>query len=333
MRRLALAVALALLALGEGAAAHDARPAYLEVRELTPGRYDLLWRIPVLSGMRLPVALALPDALRPLTEPALQELSDSIVERRVVEADPGAIAGARIGFPGLEATITDVLVRVSLLDGAPSTTLVRPSRPWIELETARGPGGVAAAYLAHGVEHILLGFDHLLFVLALILIVPSPRVLLATVTAFTLAHSITLALAALGVVHVPGPPVEAAIALSILLLASEILRARRGEASLTARRPWLVAFGFGLLHGFGFAGALADLGLPAGDVPLALFAFNCGVELGQLAFVAAALGALALARRLALPLAVEARALRAATYAIGTLAAFWLFERLAGFAA
>ena len=191
---------------------------------------------------------------------------------------------------------------------------------------------MAGAYLMHGVEHILFGFDHLLFVLALILIVRSGRVLLWTITAFTLAHSITLSLATLGVVQVPAPPVEAAIALSIVLLACEIIRLRRGQTSLTARWPWLVAFAFGLLHGLGFAGALTEIGLPQGDIPLALFAFNVGVEIGQLIFVAAVLGVLACVKRIDFPPVVERHALSIATYGIGTMAAFWFIERLAGFA-
>jgi len=190
---------------------------------------------------------------------------------------------------------------------------------------------VAGAYLAHGVEHILFGYDHLLFVLALILIVPSARMLFFTITAFTVAHSLTLALATLGVVHVPGPPVEASIALSILLLATELAHARRGERGLTARWPWLVAFAFGLLHGFGFASALVEVGLPQGDLPLALFAFNVGVEGGQLAFVAAVLALAALASRARLAAPVKRHVSQAAPYAIGTLAAFWFFERLAQF--
>lgn len=313
------------------AEAHEARPAYLQIDETTPGRYSVLWRIPVLSGMPLPVALQLPAALRDIREPALQQLSDSLVERRVVEAGNAGIAGSRIEFAGLAGTITDVLVRVRLLDGTQSTTLVRPSRPWVDIAAASGIAAVLGAYVVHGIEHILLGFDHLLFVLALILIVPSRRVLLWTITAFTLAHSITLALATLGVVHVPGPPVEAVIALSILLLAVEILHAQRGRPSLTARWPWVVAFSFGLLHGFGFAGALTAVGLPQGDVPLALFAFNVGVELGQLAFIAVVLTGLRLARRVDFSPAAERFALRAASYAIGILAAFWFCERLAGF--
>jgi len=233
----------------------------------------------------------------------------------------------------LQLTITDVLVRVQMRDGTVSTTLVRPSRPWIEIAAAPGWLAVAGAYTLHGIEHILFGFDHLLFVLALILIVRNGRMLLWTISAFTVAHSITLSLATLGVVHVPGPPVEAMIALSILLLACEIVRLQRGQASMTAQRPWIVAFSFGLLHGFGFAGALTEIGLPQNDIPLALFAFNVGVEVGQLVFVAAVIGLLAAVSRFRPAPVLERRALFASTYAIGSLAAFWFIERLAGFAA
>jgi hydrogenase/urease accessory protein HupE len=210
---------------------------------------------------------------------------------------------------------------------------VRPSQPWVDIATSRSALQVATAYLMHGVEHILFGYDHLLFVLALILIVRRGRVLLITVTAFTVAHSITLSLATLGLVHVPGPPVEATIALSILLLACELLRSDRGQASLTAQWPWLVAFSFGLLHGFGFASALTEIGLPQGDIPLALFAFNVGVEAGQLIFIAAVLGALRCAQWITFPALVERHARSVATYAIGITAAYWFIERLAGFAA
>lgn len=320
-----------LASLVRGAWAHEARPAYLEISETAPGRYDLLWRTPVLSGMRLPVTLRLPADVRNVTEPAVRELPDSLVERRVIQPASGTLDRARIDFVGLQGTITDVLVRVRFLDGTSSTTLVRGSQPWVEIAAASGPLAVMGAYLTHGVEHILFGFDHLLFVLALILIVRNGRVLLWTITAFTVAHSITLALATLGVVHVPGPPVEAAIALSILLLAVEIVHMERGWIGLTARWPWVVAFSFGLLHGFGFASALADIGLPQGDLPLALFAFNVGVECGQLAFVAAVLSVAALARRAGAGLRVQRYAPRLAPYAIGTLAAFWFFQRLARF--
>ena len=314
-----------------GAWAHETRPAYLEINETLPGRYDVVWRTPLLAGMRLPVLLRFPDNVRNITEPALRELSDSLVERRVIDADSTGLVGKRIEFTGLQGTLTDVLVRVHLHDGERSTTLVHPSQPWVAITASGGLLAVAGAYLRHGIEHILFGYDHLLFVLALMLLVRYRRVLFLTITAFTLAHSITLALATLGIVHLPGPPVEAAIALSILLLAVEIIRLQRGEMSFTARWPWLVAFSFGLLHGFGFASALADIGLPRGDVPLALFTFNVGVELGQLAFIAVALGTQALMNRHEVSGALERYARPAASYAVGILASFWFFERVAGF--
>jgi hydrogenase/urease accessory protein HupE len=312
-------------------AAHDARPAYLQIDETAAGRYDVTWRTPLFSGQRLPVTLRFPETARNATEPVTRELPDSIVERRLLNVD-GGLSGKRIDFVGLQGTITDVLVRVQSLDGLRSITLVRASRPWIEIEPARSAGGIALAYAEHGVEHILLGYDHLLFVLALMLIVRSVRVLFWTITAFTAAHSITLALATLGVVTVPGPPVEAAIALSIMLLAVEILRARRGEPSITARWPWLVAFMFGLLHGLGFAGALTEIGLPRQDVPLALLAFNVGVELGQIAFVAAILAVWESLRRFRWSDPFRSQAVVVSTYGIGVMAAFWFVDRLAGFA-
>jgi hydrogenase/urease accessory protein HupE len=313
------------------ARAHEIRPAYLQIDEVAPGRYQLLWRTPVLSGMRLPVVLRLPAEIHDVVEPATQELSDSLVERRFIDAGAHGLAGKRIELVGLQATITDVLVRLQMLDGTHSTMLVRPSRPWVDVATSQGPLAVAGAYLSHGIEHILFGVDHLLFVLGLILIVRSTRMLLLTVTGFTVAHSITLSLATLGVLHVPRPPVEACIALSILLLASEILRLQKRERSLTATWPWAIAFSFGLLHGLGFASALVDIGLPQGDVPLALLTFNIGVEVGQLAFIVAVLGAIQLAKQFRIPDMVEGRLRTVTAYGVGTVAAFWFIERLAGF--
>jgi hydrogenase/urease accessory protein HupE len=323
---------LALLLVPLAAAAHESRPAYLALEETAPGQFSVLFRTPVLAGLRLPIVLKLPDRLKNMKEPVVSELADSLVERRWVDAEPHGLAGERIEFAGLQLTITDVLVRVQMRDGTVSTTLVRPSRPWIEIVAAPGLLAVARAYVLHGIEHILFGFDHLLFVLALILIVRNGRVLLWTITAFTVAHSITLSLATLGVVHVPGPPVEAMIALSILLLACEIVHMQYGQVGLTSRWPWIVAFTFGLLHGFGFAGALTEIGLPQGDIPLALFSFNVGVEIGQLIFIGAVLGALAFVRRIGIPSRIARGALPVATYAIGSVAAFWFVERLAGFA-
>ena len=326
-----LIIVLMVLASFQVASAHDARPAYMQVTEIAPQRYEVIWRTPVLSGMRLPVALRFPANTRNVTEPVLREVSDSLVERRIIEAG-GGLTGTRIEIVGLQATITDALVRVQMLDGTYSTTLVRPSKPWIDIVTSRSSLEVATAYLVHGIEHILFGYDHLLFVLALILIVRSTRMLLLTVTAFTVAHSITLSLATLGVLHVPGPPVEASIALSILLLACAIIRSEQGQASLTAKWPWVIALSFGLLHGFGFASALSEIGLPQGDIPLALFSFNVGVEIGQLIFIAAIFVILRGVKFIKFPDFVERHARSVATYAIGSMAAYWFIERLAGFA-
>lgn len=311
--------------------AHEARPAYLEITETAAGRYDVLWRTPLLSGQRLPVLLRFPDGCRNVVEPTQRELNDSVIERRVIDAGAAGLTGRRIEFVGLQASITDVLVRISILDGVHSTVLVHPAQPWVEIVATPGAFAVAGAFVVHGIGHILGGFDHLLFVFGLLLLVRNGWMLVKTITAFTLAHSITLALAALGVVHVPGPPVEATIALSILLLAVEIARSNRGEPGFTARWPWVVAFCFGLLHGFGFAGALAEIGLPQRDLPLALFTFNVGVEIGQLIFVAAVLAGRELLLRCRLPASVTRHLQPAASYILGTVAAFWFFERAAQF--
>jgi hydrogenase/urease accessory protein HupE len=287
MSRIAGLFALGLVLLaGTTALAHEARPAYLEINETAPGRYDVLWRTPLLSGMRLPVRLEFPDAVRNVTEPRERVLADSLLERRVIDAGKNGLGGQRLQFVGLQATITDVLVRASLLNGAHWTVVVRPSQPWVEFTGAKSTLEVARTYLVHGVEHILFGIDHLLFVFGLLLIVPDRWMLVKTVTSFTLAHSLTLAIATLGYASAPMLPLNAAIALSILFLGPEIVRSWRGETSLTLRHPWLVAFVFGLLHGFGFASALTGAGLPRRDLPLALCTFNVGVEVGQVAFVA-----------------------------------------------
>jgi hypothetical protein len=307
--------------------AHESRPAYLEINETTPNRYDLLWRTPLNAGMRLPVALKFPDRVRNITEPNARELPDSIIERRLIEVSDGGLAGKRIDFIGLQGTITDVLVRVQMRDGSFSTTLVRPSQAWVEIGAARGMLAVASAYLLHGIEHISFGVDHLLFVLGLLLIVKNRWTLLKTVTAFTVAHSITLAIATFGYADAPVLPLNAAIALSILFLGPEIVRSWRGEASLTIRKPWLVAFFFGLLHGFGFAGALTNAGLPRQDLPLALLSFNGGVEIGQVAFVLLILLLERSFRQLEIRWPRWAECLPG--YAVGSLGAFWTIQRVA----
>ncbi|MBY5587369.1 HupE/UreJ family protein [Rhizobium leguminosarum] len=326
-----LVAVLTLLALVSTASAHEIRPAYLQIDEMGANRYKVVWRTPMLSGMRLPITLRFPDSVRNVTTPAERDLPDSLIETRVVETMDGSLAGKRLDFVGLQATITDVLVRVHLLDGSVTTMMVHPSRPWAEIAARPGRIDVAKTFVVHGVEHILSGYDHLLFVLALMFIARSWRALLLTVTAFTAAHSITLALATLGFVHVPGPPVEAAIAFSILLLACEIIRIENGRSSITAERPWMVAFAFGLLHGLGFAGALSELALPVGDIPLALLFFNMGVEVGQLMFIAAVIGLIAVVTLARYPAWFGRHAFKTATYAIGAMAAFWFVERVAAF--
>jgi len=315
------------------AQAHDSRPAYLEMKEIAPQQFSVLWRTPVMAGMRLPVILKLPDEVRSLKEPVVQQLTDSLVERRWISAEPDGLGGKRIEFPGLQLTITDTLVRIQMLNGAQTTTLVHPSQPWFELVGAPSKLHVAGAYLRLGVEHIWGGIDHLLFILALMLLVKGTRRLVATVTAFTIAHSITLAGATLGFVHVPQQLVEACIALSIVFVASEIVHARQGWQGWTERWPWIVAFTFGLLHGFGFAGALREVGLPQTAIPVALLFFNVGVEIGQLLFIAAILSVMAvgrwLIRRAAIP--QPAWAWRVAPYSIGGVAAFWVIQRIAAF--
>jgi hydrogenase/urease accessory protein HupE len=322
---------LLLCFMGLTAMAHESRPAYLEINETAAGHYDVLWRTPVLSGMRLPIALRFADGVRTVVGPVESELNDSLIERRIITAGPAGRVGQRIEFIGLQASITDVLVRVSRLDGSLTTTLVHPAQPWIDIAATPGALSVAGAFVAHGIQHILSGFDHLLFVFGLLLLVGNGWMLVKTITAFTLAHSVTLALAALGAVQLAGPPMEATIALSILLLAVEIARKNRGETSFTLQWPWVVAFCFGLLHGFGFAGALAQIGLPQRDLPLALFTFNVGVEIGQLMFVTAVLGLRALLQRCRLPRLARLYARPIASYGLGTLAAFWFFERVSSF--
>jgi hypothetical protein len=323
-----VAVALGVLIVPSILAAHEARPAYLEVTEIAPDRYAVLWRTPTNAGMRLPVRLELPSGVRDFSPPALRELSDSRIERRVIDA-PGGLAGKRIEFVGLQVTITDVLVRVQLANGSQSSVLVHPSQAWVEIPREQSQLSVASTYVAFGIEHILGGVDHLMFVLALLLIVRGGRRMVATVTAFTLAHSITLVAATLGWVHVPAPPVEATIALSIVFVAAEIVRGMHGRVGLTARAPWVVAFCFGLLHGLGFAGALAAIGLPQQAIPLALFCFNVGVEIGQLIFVALMLLVISLFKHLSTSLPRWAPWVP--PYAIGGAATFWVIERVTAF--
>jgi hydrogenase/urease accessory protein HupE len=239
------------------------------------------------------------------------------------------LVGQTLSIDGIANGVTDVIVRVERQDGTSQVERLLPAEPRFTVKAPTGTGEVAWSYLVLGVEHILGGIDHLLFVLALLLIVRDGKRIFFTITAFTIAHSITLAAATLGWIHVPGPPVEAMIALSIVFVATEIVHGLRGKPGLTARAPWMVAFSFGLLHGFGFAGALAEVGLPQKAIPGALAMFNVGVEIGQLIFVGGALVVAATIERLPVPQASWTPYV--APYGIGAIAAFWVIDRVQAF--
>lgn len=320
-----------LLALFCGSLAHADvfRPAYLELRELDGDRYDVLWKVPAQGeNLRLAAYVRFPDGTVDLTDRRAYFVAGAHVERWQVQRT-GGLVGQSIVIDGLLGGVTDVLARVERRDGTSQVARLLPERAQFTVEQSPGTGKVAWSYLVLGVEHILGGFDHLLFVLALLLVVRGSMRILATVTAFTVAHSITLVAATLGWVHVPGPPVEATIALSIVFVAAEVVHGMHGHPGLTARAPWLVAFTFGLLHGFGFAGALAAVGLPQKAIPVALLTFNLGVELGQLMFVAVVLCSMALLRRLSQRLPEWSAAIPA--YGIGIVAMFWVFARVTAF--
>lgn len=333
MKRALLIVHLLLAFVATPAAAHEVRPGYLEFRQTANDAYDVFWKVPGLGeSRRLGLYPELPATCRSVVEPRAAMVNGAFTERWAIRC-AGGLAQGRIGIKGLSATMTDVLVRIERLDGTAQVTRLTPSAASFVVEAAPGPMQIARTYLVLGVEHILGGFDHLLFVLALLILVQGVRRLIVTVTAFTLAHSITLAGATLGFVHVPGPPVEAAIALSIVFVAAEIIRSQDGEAGLTQRFPWLVAFIFGLLHGFGFAGALSEVGLPQTAIPVALLFFNVGVEIGQILFIGCVVAIVALARRVVRGSGVHTPrwVRRVSPYAIGTFAMFWVIQRVTAF--
>jgi hydrogenase/urease accessory protein HupE len=311
------------------ARAHEARPAYLQLHQTDAETYDVLWKVPGAGeDKRLALNVEFASGTRTIDPLRVSFANNAFVQRwRVQRA--GGLDGTSIRIDGLQATLTDVLVRLERLDGTTQTIRVTPASPGFVIEARPGHWEVARTYLGLGVEHILLGIDHLLFVLALLILVEGARRLVWTITAFTAAHSLTLAAATLGWVHLPPPPVEACIALSIVFLASEIMHARAGRPGLTCRRPWIVAFVFGLLHGLGFAGALSEVGLPAHAIPTALLFFNVGVEIGQLLFIAAMLAVIAGARHVRLPRGNWNWQLP--VYAIGTVATYWTIDRIAGF--
>ncbi len=318
-------MALLLLLLVRPGFSHESQPGALEIKEIAPDTYQLIWRAPIYYGKPHPATLQLPEEWQTIGQPTERRRADSIIFQRNFTTAGNGLDGRVIRFPGLETTITDVFIRVSRADGTTMTAVARPTKTWVELRGERPWPVTAREYLFLGFHHILLGIDHLLFVLGLLLIVRGSMRLFKTITSFTVAHSITLAIATLGYASTPLPPLNAAIALSILFLGPEIVRSRRGETSLTIRFPWLVAFAFGLLHGFGFASGLSTTGMPKAELPWALLWFNVGVELGQLVFVFLALGLVWSFKTL--QVRWPGWALWLPGYTVGSLGAYWTIQR------
>jgi hypothetical protein len=321
----AISLGLAVM-LATSAAAHEMRPGYLEIRQSSPDTYSVLWKVPARGeNERLSLHLRFDEDVEILGEPVSGFRSGAHVQRMRIRRD-GGLDGSRVTIDGLSRTFTDVLLRIERADGTRIAHRLTPQAPGYLIEPNPGWGRVAWTYTLLGIEHILLGIDHLLFVLGLLLLVDRRMMLIKTVTSFTIAHSITLALSVFSIIAVPAEALNAAIALSILFLGPEIVRKWRGGDSLTIRHPWVVAFLFGLLHGIGFASGLSMTGLPKPDIPLALLFFNVGVELGQLAFVVLALLVAHAARSLALDR--PAWVPRVPGYAVGILGAFWTIQRV-----
>ncbi|WP_462157307.1 HupE/UreJ family protein [Pseudoalteromonas sp. GB56] len=307
--------------------AHEIRPAYLQIQQTSDTNYRVLWRVPAKGDMVLKLTPVFSEDFT-LSESGPPKLVEGSMVYQYVLTGEEDLQGSSLRINNLEKTMVDTLITVEYLSGEKVTLMLKPDKPDVTLPHKVTSWQVASTYTFLGVEHILLGFDHLLFVLALLIISVGIKKLIQTITAFTLAHSITLSCSVLGWAKLPGPPVEAVIALSIVFLAVEILRVQNGTPTLTSRNPWLVAFIFGLLHGFGFAGALADIGLPQTETPLALATFNIGVELGQLIFIA-----IVLAIKWAFINSIPKNRFfeRLVPYSIGTIAMFWTIERISGF--
>jgi HupE/UreJ protein len=323
-----LVAALAATLVAWPVLAHRLSPAFFGLTETAPGVYAVQWKVSLSGGLASALEPKVPQGCSLSGDVRTYVLNEDVRFQHGTMSCPGGIGGREFKVDGLELTQTDVLLRVDYLDGSTSNQRLTPAEPSVVIPARPSAFEVVRTYTVLGIGHILGGVDHLLFVLALLLLVRGLGRLIATVTAFTLAHSVTLAAATLGFVHVPSAPVEATIALSILFLASEL--ARKGAAAradLTTRFPWLVAFSFGLLHGFGFAGALSEVGVPQKAVPLALLFFNVGVEIGQLLFIASVLSLGWLVRRAALR--APGWWPRAAAYGIGSVAAFWVVQRTA----
>lgn len=329
-RIIRLALLFLCIGFATSAVADNFSPAFLQLTERNATTYDVRWKTPARDEQTvLPVQPLFPAGTKFVVPWASTYSSGTAVMIGRI-AVPGGLPGKEIRFEGLTESRGEVLVRLVRLDGSEELTKVTIEDPRLTIGMEPSSVSVSVRYTGLGVEHILLGFDHLLFVAALVMLVANVRALVWTITSFTIAHSITLALVTLDVISVPRPPVEAFIALSIMFVAVEIVRQKQGRPSLASRKPWLVAFAFGLLHGLGFASALAEIGLPQNNIPLALLFFNVGVEIGQLIFVGALLALSFAVRRIANPAQLRHAALVGA-YAIGGLASYWLIDRVTAF--
>lgn len=314
-----------LILISHHLSAHEIRPAYLEITEKSDSEFTVFWKQPTMGEFSLRLKPQIGNWLSDST--SVTTFDDNFLIRQWdIHTGKDILNGHKIMIEGLNSTMTDVLVTVNFLGGETVTRLLRPSDPSFVIQRSQHQSVPVSAYLQLGISHILFGIDHLLFVLGLILLVKGTRQLIKTITAFTIAHSITLALATLHLVNVQQTAAEATIALSIVFLALELVRHYQGRDGLTFHYPWVVAFVFGLLHGFGFAGALREVGLPASSIPMALFLFNAGVEIGQLIFVFFVLGLIRAYRKWGPDLPGRTRFL--APYIIGSLAAFWLIQRM-----
>ena len=321
-----LLLLLVMLTSAKAATADELRPGYLELTQQDAQHWRMVWKAPVLGGLATHARPLVPPQCRQTAPTARLEGAALIAESRLICAKD--LAGSEVGLAGMDAAFTDALVRIAPLGRPVQAARLTPGHAVVAVATVPDRWAVARSYFALGVEHILTGYDHLLFVIALVLLLGRLGVVVRAATAFTVAHSLTLVGTTLGLFGLAQAPVEALIALSIVFLAVELVKQDPLRPRLSERIPWAVAFGFGLIHGFGFAGALREIGLPEGDVPTALLTFNLGVEAGQLVIVSLVLIAIALVRRLA-PLAIRPVKL-AASYAIGITASFWFIQRLVG---
>jgi hypothetical protein len=315
-----LQVLIASMAFG-----HEVRPAYLEIRETEPAQYQILWKTPARGDATIRLEVRLPANCTDLSPKSIMNDGAAQAVRWQVKC-AGGLAGETVAIDGLDTTLVETIVRFERADGATQSARLKAGETSLVLDKPSTLWGVASVYLPLGIDHILLGFDHLCFVLVLLLLIRDVRRLIWSITAFTAAHSITLAAASLGWVTAPSGPVEALIAFSIAVVAAEVVSVNRGQDVPGSSQPWIIAFAFGLLHGFGFAGALSETGLPADAVPSALLFFNVGVEVGQLIFVGCVL-ALGFVVKRAWPRLILP-ASTATAYAVGALAAYWTIDRV-----